>query len=417
MSQNGLTANVRFWRIAAVQRCYSAIPKAAVLNGLAVWKAAVRFCPFSCRATVDSSNSRRFADSFADEEWSRAWQRLGPGKTKDRPAMAMRTRSLAASLILGAGLAACGERDASTASRTENAVAEARPADDPARVIEGVVTAPEGVDLMGARAIACLTPRETCLQDAQADVTVKDGVGRYRIVVPVTGDYHVMIWKDVDGDEAAEPGDVQAFANNMEPVASGQILSPMTAFLRQDGEMSTNLGGAPMGAAAEFAASGRAVRALNLAGRWTQSSSGSELVWGPEIKIQPAISTSGFGTDLGGTFGPGSQTNTTIVYSFKPMQVSRRMTLTVQPDGRFHWIAEQERRQGSCRAVRQEKFGRIVQDGQRVTFVVADARQSCGGRRSESMDAKPETFNLSREDGAVRLTADKGVDWTFRPAA
>ncbi|MFJ6024314.1 hypothetical protein ACIQC9_06935 [Brevundimonas sp. NPDC092305] len=330
--------------------------------------------------------------------------------------MATRALPLAAFMILGAGLTACGDGDA-VDEQADNAVIEARPSVDPARVIEGVVHAPDGVDLAGARAFACLTPQETCLQDAQADVTVKDGVGRYRIIVPVAGDYHVMIWKDADGDEAAEPGDVQAFANNMEPVASGQMLSPMTAFLRQDGEMTTNLGGAPMGAAAELAESARTVRTLNLAGRWSQSSSGSELVWGPEIKIQPAISTSGFGTDLGGTFGPGSQTNTTIVYSYKPMQVSRRMTLTVQSDGRFHWVAEQERRQGNCRSVRQEKFGRIAEDGDRVTFVVADARQSCGGGRAEAMDAKPETFSLSRSGGALRLSGDKGVDWTFRPAA
>lgn len=287
---------------------------------------------------------------------------------------------------------------------------------DPARVISGVVTVPDGVDLAGAQAVACLTPRETCAQEAQADVPVVDGVGQYRLIVPVSGDYHIMVWKDVDGDGAATTGDILAFANDMKAVPSGQRLTPMAAFVRADGEMINNPGGAPMGTEAELATAATAARAAGVAGRWSQSSSGTELVWGPEIKIQPAISTSGFGTNLGGTFGGGSPTNTTIVYSYKPVQIRRAMTLDIRPDGAFHWVATQERRQGECRAMRQEKFGRVAIEGDQLTFVVTDARQSCGGGRVKSFEPKPETFTLARAGGGFRLTADKGVNWSFSPA-
>ncbi|RZJ00931.1 MAG: hypothetical protein EON90_05365 [Brevundimonas sp.] len=323
-------------------------------------------------------------------------------------------RLAGAGLVVSAmTLASCGEQAAKTAAPVE---AEP-PRIDPVRVIHGVVTAPQGVDLTGAVAVACLTPRETCAQEAQAELVVQDGVGRYELIVPAPGQYHVMIWKDGDGDGKGTAGDVVAFANNMEPVASGQSLTPMTAFVRTEGEMDANLGGAPMGAQAEMEQAAAAVRTARLGGRWSQASNGTELVWGPEIKFQPAISSSGFGTDLGGTFGPGSQTNTTIVYSYKPMQVRRSMTLDVHPDGSFHWVITQQRRNGKCRTVRQEKFGRLAMDGERLILAVADARQSCAGAAAERLEAKSETYEFTRRGPGFRLTADKGVDWAFDPAA
>ena len=326
-----------------------------------------------------------------------------------------RLSSLTAVLAPALLLAACGEGGAPglPGAKAEKASA---PKVDPALVISGVVNAPQGADLAGAKAMACLTPRETCAQEAEVELKVENGVGRYELIVPTAGDYHVMVWKDVNGDAQPNTGDLMAFAHNMEAVASGQRLTPMTAFVRAEGEMTTNPGGAPMGTQAELQTAAAAVRAANLSGRWSQSSTGSELVWGPEIKFQAANATTGFGTNLGGTFGAGSATNTTIVYSYKPVQIRRNMTLDVRPDGSFHWVATQERRQGKCRNIRQEKFGRVTMTGDQLTFVVSDARQSCGGGAPERLEAKPETFTLARQGQAFRLTADKGVNWTFNPA-
>ncbi len=258
--------------------------------------------------------------------------------------------------------------------------APAKPKVDPAKVISGVVEGPEGQSLDGAIVMACLAPRETCAQAASGPVTVSNGVGSYALTVPVAGQYHLTIWKDVNGNQTPDAGDLLAFANNMEAVPSGQRLSPMTAFVRPEGEAPANPGGNPMGTEADLAGAARMVQTAGIAGGWSQSSSGAELVWGPEIKFQAANATVGFGSNLGGTFGAGSPTNTTIVYSYKPVQVKRTMSLNVRPDGTFHWTAVQERRQGKCKSVRQEKFGRIRIEGDKLTFVVADARQTCTAR-------------------------------------
>lgn len=309
------------------------------------------------------------------------------------------------------GLAACGESAPGAPGKA------AAPKVDPARVISGVVDAPEGVDLTGAKVMACLSPRETCAQEAEGAVAVANGVGRFDLIVPAAGQYHLTVWKDVNGNQTPDAGDLLAFAHNMEAVPSGQRLTPMTAFVRGEGEMTTNAGGAPMGAAADLATAAQAVRTARLGGRWSQSSVGSELVWGPEIKFQAANATTGFGTNLGGTFGAGSATNTTIVYTYKPMQMRRAMTLDVQPDGAFHLVATLERRQGKCRSVRQEKFGRVKVEGDALTFVVADARQRCGGGKVETLEAKDETYTLARGGSGFRLTGERGVDWSFSPAS
>lgn len=310
-----------------------------------------------------------------------------------------------------AALAACGDAE----SRTGGAGSTTGPAPQEGLRISGVVEAPRGQSLEGAIVMACLTPRETCRQEATGPVTVANGVARYDVNVPVSGDYHISVWKDVNGNQTPDQGDLLAFANNMDPVPAGQRLTPMPAFVRGPGDMVTNPGGAPMGSGRDLAGAARAVESGRLAGRFSQRSTGSELVWGPEIRFQAAAATAGFGTDLGGTFGPGSQTNSTIVYSYKPVDVNRTMSLDVRPDGTFHWIAVLERNQGDCRPVRQEKFGRLRVEGDQLTFVVVDARQSCGGRAAERMEAKDETYTLARAGGGFRLTGEHGVDWTFSP--
>lgn len=312
-------------------------------------------------------------------------------------------RAVAASIL--ALLAACSET-------APSAKAPAKPKVDPAMVISGLVDGPEGQSLDGAIVMACLSPRETCAQEASGPVSVSNGVGSYALTVPVAGQYHLTIWKDVNGNQTPDAGDLLAFANNMEAVSSGQRLSPMTAFVRPEGEAPANAGGNPMGTEADLTAAAQMVQAAGIAGGWSQSSSGVELVWGPEIKFQASSATTGFGTNFGGTFGAGSPTNTTIVYSYKPVQVKRTMSLDVRPDGTFHWTAVQERRQGKCRSVRQEKFGRIRIEGDKLTFVVADGRQTCGGA-PEMMEVKDETYTVDRSGGGFRLTGDRGINWAF----
>lgn len=191
----------------------------------------------------------------------------------------IRRASAVAALAL---VAACGDGGASADGASGKA---GKPKVDPTRVISGVVEAPEGQSLEGANVIACLTPRETCLQEATGSLTLADGVGRYELVVPQAGEYHLMIWKDVNANEAPDVGDIIAFANNMDPVSSGQRLTPMRAFVRAEGEETANLGGNPMGAEADLAAAAQAIQTAGLAGGWSQNSTGSELVWGPEIKF------------------------------------------------------------------------------------------------------------------------------------
>lgn len=321
--------------------------------------------------------------------------------------MIRRASTLAAMSLL----AACGDNGSTGKAGAEKAD---KPRVDPMRVLTGSVAAPDGQSLDGALVIACLTPRETCAQEATGPLAVVEGQGQFALTVPQAGEYHLTIWKDVNGNETPDAGDILAFANNMEAVPSGQTLSPMTAFVRTDGPMTTNPGGRPMGTEADLAEAARMVRAGGVAGRWSQNSSGSELVWGPEIKFQAASATTGIGTNLGGTFGAGSATNTTITYSYKPVQVRRTMSLDIGPDGAFHWTAVQERRQGKCRSVRQEKFGRIRIEGDQLTFVVADGRQTCGGA-PEALEAKDETYTLDRSGGGFRLTGERGVNWTFAP--
>lgn len=88
------------------------------------------------------------------------------------------------------------------------------------------------------------------------------------------------------------------------------------------------------------------------------------------------------------------------------------MSLNLRPDGSFHWMTTQQRRQGKCRSVRQEKFGRVRIEGDKLTFVVADSRQSCGGA-PEMLEAKDETYTLDRSGGGFRLTGERGINWVF----
>lgn len=280
------------------------------------------------------------------------------------------------------------------------------------RTITGTVNAPAGESLNGAVAIACLTPRATCARQVTAPLTVSGGVGRYALNVPVDGDYHIFIWKDVNSNGAPDLGDIMAFANNMDAVPSGRQLTPMTAFVRRTEAMTTNTGGVPMDSPSTVAAAGAGGSAGALAGRWTQRSSGTELVWGPEIKFQASSATTGIGTNLGGTFGAGSATNTTIAYSYRPMRVERTMTLDVQPDGMFEWSITTNRDGASC-AVRQRKSGRLRIQGDKATFSVADASQDCSDGDWSAMEGSAESYALQRTARGFRLTGEGGVDWTF----
>ena len=311
-------------------------------------------------------------------------------------------------------LAACGKGDVAGGNAADAGAEMAEVPDvDPALVISGTVLAPEGASLDGALAMACLTPRETCAKEASAPVKMKDGVATFQLVVPEKGDYHITIWKDVNGNKQPDAGDLLANANNLEPVASGARLTPMTAFVRTDEAMTTNVGGLPY-ALADAGSAAAAVKEAGLVGRWSQHSTGSEIVIQPKIKLQAAMAT-GYGTNLGGTFGPGSATNTTIVYEGVPMPVKRSMTLDVAPDGTFRLSADLERTQGKCRSVHQEKYGVVRVEGGKLTLAVADARQRCGNGKVESLEEKDESYSFSRSGSGFQLTG-KNVNWAFTKA-
>ncbi|WP_106639099.1 hypothetical protein [Allosphingosinicella vermicomposti] len=321
-------------------------------------------------------------------------------------------RYLVASVALAA-LSGCGGNDAQTTTNKSEEVAEA-PKVDPALVIQGMVTAPDGHSLDGTKALACLTPQETCLKEAEVPVKVENGVGTYEIVVPQKGDYHVLMWKDVNENTSLDDGDLMAFANNMDAIPSGEKLTPLTLIVdpKGDKKVDRNPGGIPyrMG---NPAAAADAVKNAGIAGKWSQQSFGTELVWGPEIKFQAAIATGGFGTNLGGTFGAGSPTNTTITYSYKPVKVKRTTSLDVAPDGTFHMVAQMERRTGKCTPVREERFGHVRQEAGKTIFAVADVRQQCGKGKMEKLKIDKADYVFAAKDNGFTLSGDKGANLSF----
>lgn len=173
-------------------------------------------------------------------------------------------------------------------------------------------------------------------------------------------------------------------------------------------------------AVAGLASMAAAQGAAGLAGAWVQRSTGTELVLTPKIKLQPAIATTGFGVNLGGSVGYGSATNTTIVNEFQPTTVTRAMRLQVAADGGFRWTIEKTLPDGkTCtKTVRTEKQGRVTQAGGKASFAVSGGQErwssTCGKSGQAAVAAATETYDLARTAAGLTLKGPGGVNWVFR---
>jgi hypothetical protein len=152
-------------------------------------------------------------------------------------------------------------------------------------------------------------------------------------------------------------------------------------------------------------------------GRWTQSSSGKELVLVPRIKLQPNVGVS-YGTSLGGTAGYGSPTRTAIVTEPVLMQVTRSMTLEVEGDGRFVWkiVKRYAEKEGCSMTTTQVKQGRVAEEGGKAHFAIEGGTErfvsSCGQEGSSDLARTSEQYAVQL--GGGRLVLQSGATrWTF----
>ncbi len=156
---------------------------------------------------------------------------------------------------------------------------------------------------------------------------------------------------------------------------------------------------------------------LTIAGTWSQSSSGQELVLVPKIKLQPNVGI-GYGTSLGGTTGFGSPTRTAIVTEPTLMDVERSMTLSVVADGRFNWtIIKRHAADGGCtRTTTQDKTGRVRLSGGQLVFAISGGterwRSSCGGSGGAALAAIDEAYAVSVQGRSLRLESGP-TRWSF----
>lgn len=271
--------------------------------------------------------------------------------------------------------------------------------------IRGIVTEPDGANLAGAKVVACSVPYQDCTTKIEAPlIRLQDGLFSYVLKTPGAGPWQVVAWQDSDGDGDASPGDWVGVARD-----GAGILAPATVLRigmkRVEGDQ-------------------RQARANNsdipkLAGAWSQSSSAQELVLTSKIKLQPSLAT-GYGTNLGGTFGPGSATNTTIVTESTPMLVHRAMNLEIRSDGTFRWKIAKVQPDGThcIKTIDQVKEGSVTTIGGSITFKIQSGtdewRSSCGKSGQSAMRASSETYSYSTVAGALVIKGPGGVNWTFR---
>ena len=170
-------------------------------------------------------------------------------------------------------------------------------------------------------------------------------------------------------------------------------------------------------AAAWSGAPGPAPGLADIAGQWSQSSQGKELVLVSRIKLQPNVGV-GPGTSLGGTTGYGSMTRTAIVTEPVPMDVARSMTLAIGRDGRFDWtITRRHAEDGRCtRTTIQTKRGSARVESGQLVFAIAGGteswRSSCGKQGSGAIAAASERYTMTLQGGTLHLAGGPSR-WTF----
>ena len=163
------------------------------------------------------------------------------------------------------------------------------------------------------------------------------------------------------------------------------------------------------------------IEATGITGRWSQASTGKELVLAPRIKLVPNVGITA-GTNLGGSVGYGSMTRTTVVTEPVMLEVARSMTLTVETDGRFQWsiIRRHEENQGCTITTTQMKHGRVARTGTMVTFAVAGGTEtfktSCGRIGSSRLAASTERYGMRQTGGALELVGGANR-WRFARAS
>lgn len=307
---------------------------------------------------------------------------------------------LAPALLLAASACFAGTPDKAAAN-----AAEAAAGPSPQSLsITGDVQVPAGAPMAGGKVVACSSPYQSCKTKIEAPLRQAGGsTWTYALALPDRGPWQLIAWKDVDGDDEASPGDYLGIARD-----GAEITAPASAVRiavkRVEGDQT-------------------AAKASNgdipgLAGSWSQSSTGTELVIGSKIKFQPSMAT-GYGTNLGGTFGRGSATNTTIVTESMPVTVRRQMHLVIRRDGTFTWRITKVQPEGkSCsKTIAQEKLGRIQTAGGKMTFAIQGGQESwsgCGKGGSGTISPRSETYSYSNAGGGLRLSGPGGVNWSFR---
>ncbi|NIJ64592.1 hypothetical protein FHR20_001523 [Sphingomonas leidyi] len=314
--------------------------------------------------------------------------------------VAARPIVFAPALLLAATACFAGASDKAAANASE---AGAAPAQQGAS-ITGDVQAPAGARMEGGKVVACSSPYQSCKTKIEAPLRQAGGSSwAYELKLPDRGPWQLIAWQDADGDDEASPGDYLGIARD-----GAEISAPASAV-----RIAVKL----------VAGDQAAAKASNgdipgLAGSWSQSSTATELVIGSKIKFQPSMAT-GYGTNLGGTFGPGSATNTTIVTESMPVTVRRQMTLVIRRDGTFTWRITKIQPEGkSCtKTINQEKLGRIQTAGGKMTFAIQGGNESwsgCGKGGSGTISPRSETYGYSNAGGGLRLTGPGGVNWAFR---
>lgn len=154
-----------------------------------------------------------------------------------------------------------------------------------------------------------------------------------------------------------------------------------------------------------------------MAGNWSQSSSGKELVLVPKIKLQPNVGV-GYGTNLGGSVGMGSATRTTIVTEPTMLDVTRSMTLSIAANGAFEWSITKRYSEDKClKTTRQVKRGTATMRSGKMSFAVSGGTESfeksCGGSGSAAIAPSTEVYDVTVQGGQMRLSGGS-TNWTFR---
>ncbi|MFT3763580.1 MAG: hypothetical protein QM761_13440 [Pseudoxanthomonas sp.] len=338
--------------------------------------------------------------------------------TGRRDCPAMRKRALA--LILLPLCLACG----SAAAKTRV---------DERTTIAGAVVFPAGQTVDTGIALACPEPYDACNDTVRTSVIVREdgnpqrGLFAFENLDP-SKRYKVIVWKDVDRNHVQNDGDVLGLAHRGEgvrPGVSGPI-QPDDIRVAILGKPGSAVGGsATAGNGAQGSASKGGGSVGPLAGRWTAAAAngGSELKMQPTIKVMPNISAGG-GFSLGGTGGANSPTTTVIVNEFKPVSGGdRRQSLEIRADGTFKWIVDRGAPRGSScvEQVHEEREGRASVSGSQVTLAITGGfttlTNPCGEsfrNRRDPFPQRSETYNFNVSGGVLRLTANGGVNWTFR---